>query len=66
VTFKFINLLQAFSNVIFHTSVQQATRFQVTARRMVPLQHIMSFLSNPADHMWYHNKLFLIDRACFK
>jgi len=30
VTFKVIHLLQAFSNVIFHTPVQQLTRFQLT------------------------------------
>ena len=43
VAFKVIHLLQASSNMILTTAVQQLTRFQMTAQSMVPLRQL-SFL----------------------
>jgi len=35
-----LDLMQAFQNAIFHTAVQQLTRFQPTVRLTVPLLYL--------------------------
>jgi len=59
-TLSDLHLLQVFWNGIFRTALQQLTRFQLTARRAVPLRQLSLLYNssvNSCHECWWHRPI---------